>query len=419
MGLNRTRSASGAVAIAALVVAFAHAAFGQGYLPSGPWVASIETPLKSHITPELIAQIEDQLQLSDKEREGLSVLAVAHSEAFGAFTVRANPLVAEWNARIKRVPYNPAEGRFKALAEREATLAPLADEQAKLDRNFLDAVPAVLEEPTRAKWPGLRESIERRQLSRIASMSREASVDVSWLYDQLLAEWKKRGEASDGIDQQAIDPVLRAYEPSYLAGLRKLAERQIRVVRTKEREAARRMVSGNGTAWIGPDPNDLAGRKDDEEAKDLAKVSSDLRLANRRTTSTVANLLPVKLGNEFRYRFVLTALSQGRALGFGSVDVLAGKVLGLETIDADQRTRITDCVERWRVRAVAQGSKALQELAVIEELGLVSSGGDKPRSRDEVMADLEIAAKTAREEILGCLTPEQASEAKQRLATVK
>jgi hypothetical protein len=80
------------------------------------------------------------LCLDQAQRSELEGLLLTHGERWTNFDARARPVKEACDARIESASEMPQEQKLALQLERETLLAPLATEQAEIDRALLEAV---------------------------------------------------------------------------------------------------------------------------------------------------------------------------------------------------------------------------------------------------------------------------------------
>lgn len=232
------------------------------------WAEPFERPGRSSITRAHIDQFIQQFVL---ERERVAVVMTLFDEFSAAMSAfgrdRITPTEAHWQTlieplerhaarmhgrsiealeriavggdpedyRILRPQIEAAQNRLDHQRRlREIDLAQLADQQAEMERAFLEDLRAVLNDHERASWWDYVDWLDRARYSAYQSAYPEVNLDLAALLDEAAPT------AAELTDREGFESALREYERARAAALREVASRHIDAARHEVRRQLQR-----------------------------------------------------------------------------------------------------------------------------------------------------------------------------------
>ncbi|MGI9014340.1 MAG: hypothetical protein ACR2GY_08840 [Phycisphaerales bacterium] len=182
--------------------------------------------------------VED-LMLDDEAAALAAHLFTLHEERFAAFVTRGRAIESAIHKRIGETEIATLE-RWRLDLEREEKLAPLADEQARLDQAFLDDWKALTDPENSERWTAFRFRVNRlRWLGRLGG---GGQVDLIAIVDALELRDKS-------IDPAQFSELLHEYAASLDAALVARNRFEIDVNRRLVRRLESEMATDGVNVW--------------------------------------------------------------------------------------------------------------------------------------------------------------------------
>lgn len=323
-----------------------------------PWESGTETIGQSSLPREVVELFEQACVLSPDQRLLAEEFHAAHLAAMREFMeTKIRPALRDADEVIKKAikqdegnPRQPNIG--PARTAREAALAPLADRQAAMDREFLDTLRSLLTEEQKHLWEPFLWRVNRvRYLSRGAWYP-EQPIDLLTLLEEIDIS------PAEVVDAPAYDNSRTAYARQLDAAIMRRVELDIGVSRHLQRDLdaynqATRHVpildeSGReiGLAMADPAGVEAYRRKNAERAlshraiRDINRVFR-VEFANHLTPDAVA-----RFHEAFDEAVLGRYWTPANSLAFRFVDEL--RTAGI--LNADQETAITSVLDGFKVQ---------------------------------------------------------------------
>lgn len=370
--------------------------------PIHPWEPAHEKPLRSWIGPRLLEQMSEQLTLSDAQERQLQHIAQEHEARFAAFVSEVDPVVQEFADRLKRTRVSTVE-RLEITLEREEALAPIADAQARLDRQFFEEVKTILAEPQLEQFDAFMCRFNRDRWLNGASFL-EQSIDLVELVESL-AERTERD-----VQELGVSELLKQYATEMDQQLRARAAARIKKARNWESNLAERYETDGERVWIGPHPRGNDGFN--REFRMRRRLDEHVRNVNRKYLEIIAGALPESHSATFRklYNEQVVDAADFRGPGRLRFRKQAQCAGALENLTAEQRERLELLQTDYDVRfeqAVAELIRRHNRNAIdgitsdLEETEMLETRLDEARQR---LQDMDARLL---DELHDLLTPDQ------------
>lgn len=206
-------------------------------IPMGPWSPHFERELVDALTESVSRLAPTMLALNPDEERTLRELIEERRRTLVPKLTAWKRSVEEWNQKFEgiNVEADPAAWLHLCCA-REVALAPLADQQAAFDREFLDALRDRFSGIKPELWYKFEYSLEISRTPMPGHHLETGSVDLVALLDKVLEA--EPNAASDGAQ---ISAQVSLYCERYLVILRKMRESAERIARTTSRRQLRQM----------------------------------------------------------------------------------------------------------------------------------------------------------------------------------
>jgi len=153
--------------------------------PVTPWSFNFESPLRDTLSPLLRMHAPRVLCLDQAQRSELEGLLLTHGERWTNFDARARPVKEACDARIESASEMPQEQKLALQLERETLLAPLATEQAEIDRALLEAVRTRFGSAKPSEWSRLGFLLDRLRSRNDLGGFITNAVDLPGLADEV------------------------------------------------------------------------------------------------------------------------------------------------------------------------------------------------------------------------------------------
>lgn len=398
------------LAMLAIVLRMTTGGFGQasGY---EPWSAAIESPFESSIKPHMLEWLRARLALSPEQAEVFDMVVIDHAADFAALAERGRPVRERWDEHLRTVqPNGLRPDRAEGRAARAQELAPLADEQARLDDGLLERIGALLDESQRADWGETRLLLDRKRWPTAFSLSPESQIDLLMLCQEEGAASMTEERFAEWWKSPAVREIRAQHAEAWLTAVSGFADSQRTIARLRRQVAAQRIREGT-PAVVGT--GGPLGKRVDAASFEGIRIVEEMPALNRRFLEQFSAAWPSAPGAELVQRYWLEAL---RKVGDSSVQAalkFSGDARALPDLSAEQRAAIAAEERELRIAFVPLARKAL-DMAHIHRSFAARSLDASARDPAVVEALTAVEDASARRiaAVTAFLTPQQAAELK-------
>ena len=256
-------------------------------LPMGPWSINYERQLSDVLSAAVARSASEFLVLNSDEVRKLDEMIEAHRSSLAPKLIAWTTSVNEWNRRFDgmKVEADPASW-LRLCADREGALAPLADQQAAAERDFVAELRATFFERHRDHWARFEYALERARCREPGNHIDTGSIDLVGIVEQVLRD--ARTAAPEGAQPRAV---LAQHCERYVQLVGKLREQDVRMIRS----GSRRMWRQRELQGVRPETwtrNEPIFRVADDARRRIGRVASDLAALNLSSFRLVSETLP-------------------------------------------------------------------------------------------------------------------------------
>jgi len=287
-----------------------------------------ETPLRSRVQPPLLDQIAEYFTLSDAQIRYLRGLADDHSRNFSEFVKASREVSDTYNDKLMRTRVSSI-ARMEIELERESALAEIADEQARLDEQFFEALLPILSDTQREKWDEFIQQFNRQRWLR-GDTFLEQSVDIVVIVEKL-------AEATGNtIGELGVSELLTQYSFEMDQRLVACATALIRESRHWHRNLSQRYETDGDQYWVGQHPQGNDGFR--REYRERRRLFEHIRDVNRRYFDIIYTSLPEEHRFAFRQAYLERIIEAANFRGANSLRFhhIAQCAANLENLTTDQ-----------------------------------------------------------------------------------
>jgi hypothetical protein len=349
-----------------------------------PWYSGSESPFVSRNTRPVMDRLLEMVPFTEDQRTLLEALHAEHIARFGDHAQKCRDLFDKWQER-ERLEGTSAN-RLALGVEREIEMAPMADRQAELDREFDDAIRAMLLEEQKPAFEDFLKWVRRNPPMAVDYVYLEGTLDLIDVLDHLELD------ETDAIDPPAFMEVRRRYMDELDAAIVRRAELGVKLARNTQRNQARSQQAsalmqtfdedGNRTLGGVTDPEWLESHRRDR--RELAERTMALGVISRRYIEAFAVQLQPEAQGEFRAEILrrLSAVlwniedSPGRRF--------ASRALELAGVGDEHRAQIEAAVahNEIRVRRHLERMVETENERMATSFDPDSSADDRAKARD-------------------------------------
>jgi hypothetical protein len=304
-------------------------------LPIGPWSHTYERGLGDHLGGLVPGLAQRIMSLDSAELSNLSQLVADYQARLEAKLPAWRVLHQEWDARVRNSELAETDAMFTRLeAEREAILAPVADEQASMEQEFIEALRARFEEKHSQKWKRFEYELLFATARAPGAHIPTGSVDLVGILEATMATNRSAtGELGDLQELTAL------HCERFVRIARELKAWRVKVDRGTSRrfweQAQRESLASESRR------NTALFRSSDALHLRIGTAASALAELNLTSADRLCAALPSQEGQEFRLRF-WSATAERSALVFWPRSLMEFRARLQELATDEKRTMLAE-----------------------------------------------------------------------------